>query len=313
MALHLSQKEKGIIVVEIQTTQTNRSATVSKPKRYAVVVGVNDYTEAGIGNFLFCAADAEVFYDALITYCEYDPECIVLFSDGTHKKAKKPERSDILAAISKMSKCATKDDSILFFFAGHGTRDTKDSYLLTKEFRKEVVADTSIPMNMINDYFRQSKAKFVMRFFDACHSGRMGARTAPVGPDIKKHFLVEGEGWATLSACKEDQFAHEDPDLGHGIFSYCLVKGLSGDAAADNQYVTFHSLTTYIIAKPIKITKYRGLQQTPVTDEHYAGVLVLATVRSIPLVQVPQELLQSTGDNYRPIETYTRKNSPIHR
>src|ERR1035438_7063941 len=31
------------------------------------------------------------------------------------------------------------------------SNSAKDSYLLTKEFRKEVVADTSIPMNMIND------------------------------------------------------------------------------------------------------------------------------------------------------------------
>ena len=290
-------------MVETQVTQTDRSAAVDKPKRYTVVVGVNDYTEAGIGNLSFCAADAEAFYDALITYCEYDPECVVLFSDGTHEKAKKPERSDILAAISKMASCATENDSVLFFFAGHGTRDTKDSYLLTKEFRKEVVADTSIPMNMINDYFRQSKAKFVMRFFDACHSGRMGARTAPVGPDIKKHFLVEGEGWATLSACKEDQFAHEDPGLGHGIFSYCLVKGLSGDATTDDQHITFHSLTTYIIAKTIEITKDRGLLQTPVTDERYAGILVLATVRSISPVQVPQALVkvqETTIDQLKP-------------
>lgn len=123
-------------MVETQVTQTDRSAAVDKPKRYTVVVGVNDYTEAGIGNLSFCAADAEAFYDALITYCEYDPECVVLFSDGTHEKAKKPERSDILAAISKMASCATENDSVLFFFAGHGTRDTKDSYLLTKEFQK---------------------------------------------------------------------------------------------------------------------------------------------------------------------------------
>jgi len=106
-------------VVEIQAVQTDRNAAVDKPKRYAVVVGVNDYTEAGIGNLSFCAADAEAFYDALITYCEYDPECVVLFSDSTREKAKKPKRSDILATISKMSSCATEDDSILFFFAGH--------------------------------------------------------------------------------------------------------------------------------------------------------------------------------------------------
>lgn len=276
---------------------------MDKPKRYAVVVGVNDYTEAGIGDLSFCAADAEAFYDALVTYCEYDSMCIILFSDGIHEKAKKPRRSDILAAISNMSNSATENDSILFFFAGHGTRDTRDSYLLTNEFRKEVVADTSIPMNMVNDYFRQSNAKFVMRFFDACHSGRIGARTVPVGPDIEKHFLVEGEGWATLSACKVDQFAHEDPDLGHGIFSYCLIKGLSGDAKTNEQHITFHSLTTYVIAKTIEITKDRGLQQTPVTDEHYAGVLVLATIQSISPAQVPQALAkvqETTIDQLKP-------------
>lgn len=268
-----------------------------------MIVGVNDYTEAGIGPLLFCAADAEAFYDALITYCEYDPECVVLFSDGTHEKAKKPRRSDILADIFKMSSRAAEEDSILFFFAGHGTRDTKDSYLLTKEFRREIIADTSIPMDMINDYFRQSKAKFVMRFFDACHSGRIGARTVPIGPDIQKHFLVEGEGWATLSACKEDQYAHEDPHLGHGIFSYCLVKGLSGDAATDDQHVTFHSLTTYVIDKTIEITQDRGLQQTPVTDNLYAGNLVLATIHSNRPAPVPQALVkvqETTVDQLKP-------------
>ena len=290
------------MVVEARIAQAYGHSAVSV-KRYAVVVGINDYSGSGIGSLSFCAADAEAFYDALITYCEYDPECVVLFSDGSHEKAKRPERSDILASISRMSSRANEEDSILFFFAGHGTRDTKDSYLLTKDFRKEAVAGTSIPMDMINDYFHQSNAKFVMRFFDACHSGRIGARTAPVGPDIKKHFLVEGKGWATLSACEEDQYAHEDPDLGHGIFSYCLVKGLSGEAATDEQQITFHSLTAYTMTKTIEITNAGGLQQTPVTDEHYSGVLVLATIRSIPTEQVPPALVkveETTIDQLKP-------------
>jgi hypothetical protein len=147
-------------------------------------------------------------------------------------------------------------------------------------------------MDTINEHFRQSKARFVMRFFDACHAGRIGTRGVPEGPDIQKHFLVEAEGWATLSACKEDQLAHEDPGLGHGIFSYCLVKGLGGDAATDKQQVTFHSLTTYTISKTIEITKDRGLQQTPVTDGNYAGNLVLATMHSIPSAQVPPTLIK---------------------
>jgi Caspase domain len=290
-------------VVEDQTTRVNGSAGESKSKRYAVVVGVNDYTEAGIGSLSFCVADAEAFYDALLTYCEYDPDCVILFSDGSHQKAQKPLRSDILAAISDMATRATDEDSILFFFAGHGTRDPRDSYLLTQEFRTQIVADTSIPMDKINDYFRHSKAKFIMRFFDACHSGRIGARAVPVGPDIKKHFLVEAEGWATLAACKEDQYAHEDPVLGHGVFSYCLVKGLSGEATTSDKKVTLHSLSMYTITQTSDITSELGLPQTPVFGGTLAGELVLATIYPTRPTAIPPALVkveETTIDQLKP-------------
>src|SRR5436305_11013652 len=115
------------MVVEAQTARANGSAGVSKSKRHAVIVGINNYSGTGIGDLAFCTADAEAFYDALITYCEYDTDCVTLFSNGSHKKARTPSRSDILAAIATMSNRATEEDSVLFFFAGHGTRDTKDS------------------------------------------------------------------------------------------------------------------------------------------------------------------------------------------
>ena len=279
------------MVVEARIAQANGSPAVSA-KRYAVVVGVNDYSQTGIGDLSFCVADAEAFYEALVTYCEYDPECVTLLSDNSQEEDRKPTRSNILAAIASMSTNATEEDSILFFFAGHGTRDTNDSYLLTKEFRGSVVADTSIPMDKVNSYLRQPKAKFTMRFFDACHSGRMGTRAAPVGPDIKKHFLVEGEGWLTLAACKEDQFAHESPRLGHGIFSYCLIKGLSGDAATPDGEVTIYSLSTYTITETSDITRDLGLPQTPVLATHLAGNLVLATLPSVRPQDVPQTLVK---------------------
>jgi hypothetical protein len=288
-------------VIAIQA-QTDRSAGMGKSKRYAVVVGINDYTGTGIGNLSFCVADAEAFYDALLTYCGYDPTCIILFSDGSHTNARKPDRSDILAAIANMAQNATEKDSILFFFAGHETRDAQDSYLLTQEFRHTIVADTSIPMNKINDYLCQSKVRFTMRFFDACHSGRIGTRGI-TGPDIQKHFLVEAEGWATLAACKEDQFAHEDPGLGHGIFSYCLIKGLSGDAATAKGEITIDALTSYTIDQTIDITKDLGLLQTPVHGGLHAGELVLATVGATPSSPIPTALVkvqETTIEQLRP-------------
>jgi hypothetical protein len=314
------------MVVDIQPNQANGNVVEGMSKRYAVVVGINDYSGTGVQDLSFCSADAEAFYGALLTYCEYDPVDIILFSDGSHEAAKKPTRSGILAAVADMSRRATNQDSVLFFFAGHGARDPQgpvDSYLLTQEVQTSVIANTSIPMNMINDYFKESKARFAMRFFDACHSGRSGIRGPLVNPDVKKHFIVDAEGWATLSACKEDQSAYEDPDIGHGIFSYCLIKGLEGGAATSNGIITFHSLTTYTVEKTIEITKARGLPQTPVSGGYQAGSLLLATLPPDPPTDIPLALVkvqETTIDQLKPtsdkvpqfIADYRAANVPLN-
>ena len=263
---------------------------MNKSGRFAVVVGINDYSGSDPENLTYCTADAEAFYDALLLYCEYELDHVFLFSDGTHPDAKKPLRSDILSSIHYICDRADDKDSILLFFAGHGTRDKKDSYLLTKEYRAEILEQTSIPMSLINDKFLQSRSRFKMRFFDACHSGRMGRRSTLPAPDIKSHFLVEAEGWATLSACKEDQFAHEDPHLGHGIFSYFLIKGLSGSAATDKQEVTLDSLRTYVFAQTSEVTEQLGLIQTPVFDGVQAGTLVMASASKVIQAEITTAL-----------------------
>ena len=102
------------MVVEVHPSQANGNTAVSA-KRYAVVVGVNDYSQTGIGDLSFCVADAEAFYEALVTYCEYDPECVTFLSDNSQEEDRKPTRSNILAAIASMSTNATEEDSILFF------------------------------------------------------------------------------------------------------------------------------------------------------------------------------------------------------
>src|SRR5947209_7534781 len=98
------------MVVEARVAQANGNSVVSA-KRYAIVVGINDYSGTGTWDLSFCAADAEAFYEALLTYSQYDPACVTLFSDGQHEKAREPFRSDILAAISSMCSHATEEDS----------------------------------------------------------------------------------------------------------------------------------------------------------------------------------------------------------
>lgn len=256
-------------------------------KRYAVVVGVNGYPlDTSLGSLEYCASDAEALYDALLTYAHFDATDIALFSDGAHPNASRPGYSDILSAVERVCRSATEEDLILFFFAGHGEGDGADSYLLTPEYRPNVVADSSISLQKLNAYFDQSKAKFKIRIFDACHSGRLGRRGGG-GPASLAHLAIDAEGWATLAACKEDQFSHELQDIEHGIFSYFLIRGLSGLASSDHKTVTLDDLKLYVLDKTIELTKKRGLVQTPVFKGDQAGRLVLCDVAAPPVADIP--------------------------
>ncbi|OLE53533.1 MAG: hypothetical protein AUG51_12695 [Acidobacteria bacterium 13_1_20CM_3_53_8] len=247
------------------------------PIRYAVVAGINNYSGSPMSSLNFCSNDAEAFYEALLHYAQYNSSNIFLFSDGNHPAAHVPTYSDILSAVNEICEKANEEDSILLFFAGHGTRDERDSYLLTKEYRKNVLADSSIAMSKVNNYFQQSKAKFKLRFFDACHSGRLGLRGMS-NPNVDEHLAITAEGWATLASCREDQFAHENNDIKQGIFSYFIVRGLSGDASIDGSRITLDNLKVYVMDNTIDLSKKLGLEQTPVFSGEQAGSLVLAGI-----------------------------------
>lgn len=261
----------------------------NRATRYAVVVGIDTYTSSGWPNLRFAASDAEALYDALINYARYEQSHVVLFSDGTHSAAKTPNYTDILSSIRRMCSDASEEDSILLFFAGHGTRDERDSYLLTREARTNVLRESSIAMERVNEYFQTSRAKFKMRFFDACHSGRIGFR-GHRNPDVELHLAVDAEGWATLAACKEDQFAHELEEIQQGIFSFFLVRGLQGDASVDGVKVTLDNLKVYVMDQIIDLTKKLGLEQTPVFAGEQAGSLVLSQVGHPEGASLPQTL-----------------------
>lgn len=277
--------------------------------KYAVIIGNNNYEGSGLGNLNFCANDAQAFYDALLQYAKYDEENIMLFSDGGHIAAKPVYYTDILSAVKEMCSKATENDSILFFFAGHGTRDEKDSYLLTKEYRSNVINDSSITMKKINEYFSNSAAKFKLRFFDACHSGRFGVRGLS-NPSVETDLAIDAEGWATLASCREEQYAHELSQIGHGVFSYFLIRGLSGDASINNENVSLDNLKVYVMNQTISFTRKIGVEQTPVFSGEQAGTLILSVISNKEkdkISEILNKIEQSNVQELEPVSNDTEK------
>ncbi len=93
-------------------------AAESKARRWAVIVGVNDYLNEVTP--LRCAVnDAEKFRDALIESARFNEKDIFLLTSGEPGN-RKPTRANIIKRIAYIKAEARRDDTFIFFFSGHG-------------------------------------------------------------------------------------------------------------------------------------------------------------------------------------------------
>ena len=79
--------------------------------------------------------------------------------------------------------------------------------------------------------------------------------------------LARSSGVHVIAASTPDQFAAEVKELGHGVFTYLLLKGLKGDAVskASDRTVSVYGLLQYIDAQlPVLSQQYRSTTQYPV-------------------------------------------------
>jgi hypothetical protein len=92
-------------------------------------------------------------------------------------------------------------------------------------------------------------AKQVIVLLDACHSG-LGVVHRGIDTQRLRRFNDAQAGRVWLAAGAADQLAFEDPNLGHGIFTYYVLQGLSGKADLnDGGYVMAQELFSYVEAQ----------------------------------------------------------------
>ncbi|MCP5503018.1 MAG: hypothetical protein H7A25_24165, partial [Leptospiraceae bacterium] len=92
-----------------------------------------------------------------------------------------------------------------------------------------------------------------MVFLDACRE-TLRAGKAGGGKSFSADFLPksvkEGQGVGVLVGTNPGGYSYEDPDLGGGVFTHFLIKGISGEVQdRGGEYVTFNDLKTYVEEK----------------------------------------------------------------
>lgn len=198
--------------------------------RLALCVGIDHYPHGPLHG---CVADAKAVTALLARNDDQSPNFTV---DGITSDNTSISRVSLKAAVLDLFG-RDKDDAdiLLFYFAGHGSRDRASGSLVTPDAS---VDDEGVSMAAIIGAANESRARERIVILDCCHADAITEQLASQGK------VPLAEGTTIIAACRSNQYATELD--GRGLFTSRLCDGLDGGAADVRGCVTIGGLYAYV-------------------------------------------------------------------
>ena len=176
-------------------------------KKYAIVIGINDYPGTG-SDLQYTVADADEMTNVLLNIYKFD-DVIELIDAAATKTA-------IYNAIADVKTSAKLGDEVVFFFSGHGAKGKADDGDKNNVDQSIVVQENGhfafIWDGELVQWFSNFTATRIVFVFDSCLAGGMSVLKAPervvcMASTINSMSL-EGAAWGG----------------GHGQFTYYFAE-----------------------------------------------------------------------------------------
>jgi len=264
-------------------------------KQYAIVVGIDQYRHAGVGqltNLKGAVNDAKLVSDTLVSLgVDLPPQRILINEKATVDAFR--------SAWKEVTEQARPGDSIIFTFAGHGGRETefappydekdiapgerygKDETLMFHEFEPTSPHIGRISDDELYELFAAQDTTPILFVADACHAGGLTRSLASAAalpsrgvlddykpeppsdvmavPKASDSQLLEHVTYLAATA-DEALKVNEIPKNGkaHGALSWYFSQAISGAADRDgNQIVTRKEMAEFLETKIAAETSHR--------------------------------------------------------
>lgn len=239
--VYSNARAKGIAIQELGGDNTG--------KRYAIVVGINNYSDISIANLTKARNDAIVMANLLQSKGQFDK--VFLMTDDIDNKGTDrnlyPTRLNVLAKIDAVLNFANPNDMVVFFFSGHGISDYDEKgYLVTVDTLSEHKFNSSLKVEEIVSRFQKKGLKKSLLILDACREKIYSSKSADQSP-LRQERFSSAEVAATFYSTKAGYYSYEDDTSDFGVFTKHLVYGIEGKADSNQDgVVTFSELQSYV-------------------------------------------------------------------
>lgn len=292
-------RERGL---SVKVGATSEDVTAKRDVNlWAVVIGVSRYKYGDqnvdgnqISNLKNAAEDATEIYKFLRSNegGNFPESNISLLVDDQATKA------NIETALNKL-KQSKPDDYFVVFIAAHGViwqergtsgRTEEFPYFVLYDTDPRTIAQSGLRMEAFKRAVNSIPAKKGLVISDTCHSAGVmldsGSRGLAVTQRANNQWLDSlkeiPRGIGFLSAADQNESSLEKDELGHGVFTYCLLEAVRGNADFDaDGKVTFEELRTYVRDEVPKMTNNRQHPQ-------YATTMLSANQLPLSVVSYPE-------------------------
>ena len=238
-------------------SQANQSST--PPKLWILLVGVDRYRDRNLPSLQYSALDCQGLGAALTeATASFARKEVIIHHDFVSER---PDLERVQQSIEQIVTAAGSQDTILFYFSGHGILETttQQVVLCLADTDTTRLSTTGLPLNDLLQQLSNCAASQQLVWLDACHSGGMTLRgTASLADpssqlvEVLRHQAASSQGFYALLSCDRAQQSWEFPELGHGVFTYYLMRGLRGEAADDRGVIEADALYQYVYYQTLR-------------------------------------------------------------
>jgi hypothetical protein len=235
--------------IQITTVPGEADRPTGPGKRYAVCVGISEYSHDRVPTLKVSHLDAQRMAAALKDQCGVADVTLLCNTQATREAVEK-------AIFRELPAKTRPGDTVFLFFSGHGGRTADTNGDETDGYDEYLVPHDGVlgqPETMILDdtfarWIRELDGRRVAIILDNCYSGGASKAAKGVGPmparsgpldffdgELARTKDLGQQGTMVIAACEANQIAWEMPSADQGsVLTYNVLKSLAQPTADGN-------------------------------------------------------------------------------
>lgn len=176
----------------------------------AILVGVSEYPALNLTQLPLCKNDLLEMKKALISGLNITENNILLHGENGIV-IKKDLFNSIISFINK----SNKDDTLIFYFSGHGSKNTL------------ALSDCMVNLQSLVDLIEEIQIKCKIIILDSCHSGYVDISDVPQVDINESVEFFSGYGYAVMASCTSEQASRFDYNRNMSLYTRFVCDALT--------------------------------------------------------------------------------------